>query len=59
MNKLKKDTNTSGKKLTFCIDKTTEDILLDIYISRIRSNNKTTKNDIVCEAIRRLYNEKN
>jgi hypothetical protein len=42
------------KKLTFYIDEKTENMLIDIFISRLKTTQKATKSDIVCEAIKNL-----
>lgn len=47
--------NESKKKVTFYLDKNSEDLLIDIFINRLKSSNKSDKSSIICEAIELLH----
>lgn len=47
--------NESKKKVTFYLDKNSEDLLIDIFVNRLKSSNKSDKSAIICEAIALLH----
>lgn len=51
------NTNKNGKitEVTFYLDKNSKDFLIDIFVNRLKSSNKSDKSAIICEAIALLH----